>query len=76
MFEVLTAGFECSTSGSELCSYSGLTPIIRKSGSSASGRSKIIKMGNRKLRNLLFMCGFKACREIYERIVAKERAKN
>lgn len=81
MLVVLTDGFERFTSGSELCSYAGLTPIIRKSGSSVSGRSKISKMGNQKLRNLLFMCSFnackynKACREIYERIVAKGKSK-
>jgi hypothetical protein len=38
-------------------------------------------MGNQKLRNLLFMCSFnackynKACRDLYERIVAKGKSK-
>lgn len=81
MLIVLTDGFERFTSGSELCSYSGLTPIIRTSGSSVSGRSRISKIGNQKLRNLLFMCSFnackynKACRAIYERLVAKGKSK-
>lgn len=81
MLVVLTDGFERFTSGSELCSYAGLTPVIRKSGSSVKGRSRISKIGNQKLRNLLFMCSFnackynKACREIYERIVAKGKSK-
>lgn len=81
MLVVLTDGFERFTSGSELCSYAGLTPVTRKSGSSVNGRSRISKMGNQKLRNLLFMCSFsackhnKACREIYERIVAKGKSK-
>ena len=81
MLLVLTDGFDRFTSGSELCSYAGLTPIIRKSGSSVNGRSRISKIGNQKLRNLLFMCSFnackynKACREIYERIVAKGKSK-
>ena len=81
MLVVLTDGFERFSSGSELCSYSGLTPIIRQSGSSVNGRSRISKIGNQKLRNLLFMCSFnackynKACREIYERIVAKGKSK-
>jgi len=81
MLVVLTDGFDRFTSGSELCSYAGLTPIIRKSGSSVNGRSRISKIGNQKLRNLLFMCSFnackynKACREIYERIVAKGKSK-
>ncbi len=81
MLVVLTDGFERFTSGSELCSYAGLTPVIRKSGSSVNGRSRISKVGNQKLRNLLFMCSFnackynKACREIHERIVAKGKSK-
>jgi hypothetical protein len=32
-------------------------------------------MGNQKLRNLLFMCSFKVCRDLYERIVAKGKSK-
>lgn len=81
MLVVLTDGFERFTSGSELCSYAGLTPVIRQSGSSVKGRPRISKMGNQKLRNLLFMCSFnackynKACREIYERLVAKGKSK-
>ncbi|MGY0393546.1 IS110 family RNA-guided transposase [Bizionia sp. KMM 8389] len=81
MLVVLTDGFERFTSGSELCSYAGLTPLVRKSGSSVNGRSRISKIGNQKLRNLLFMCSFnackynKACRDIYERIVAKGKSK-
>lgn len=81
MLVVLTDGFERFNSGSELCSYAGLTPVIRKSGSSVKGRPRISKIGNQRLRNLLFMCSFnackynKACREIYERIVAKGKSK-
>lgn len=81
MLIVLTDGFERFTSGSELCSYSGLTPIIRQSGSSVKGRARISKIGNVKLRNLLFMCSFnackynKSCRELYQRIVAKGKSK-
>ena len=81
MLVVLTDGFDRFKSGSELCSYAGLTPIIRQSGSSVKGRPRISKIGNQKLRNLLFMCSFndckynKACREIYERIVAKGKSK-
>lgn len=78
---VLTDGFERFTSASELCSFAGITPIIRQSGSSIRGRARISKMGNPKLRNLLFMCSFtacknnKACKALYERIVAKGKSK-
>ena len=81
MLIVLTDGFERFTSAQELCSYSGLTPIIRQSGSSVRGRARISKMGNKKLRNLLFMCSFtacknnKACKALYDRIVAKGKSK-
>jgi len=81
MLVVLTGGFVRFTSVSELCSCAGLTPVIRQSGSSVKGRPRISKIGNQKLRNLLFMCSFnackynKACRDLYERIVAKGKSK-
>ena len=81
MLVVLTGGFDRFTSASELCSYAGLTPLTRQSGSSINGRPRISKIGNQKLRNLLFMCSFnackynKACRDLYERIVAKGKSK-
>ena len=61
--------------------YVGITPTIRESGSSVRGRARISKVGNRKLRNLLFLCAFnackhnKACREVYDRIVNKGKSK-
>lgn len=78
---VVTDGFNKFESAKQLCSYVGITPTIRQSGSSIKGRSRISKIGNRKLRNLLFLCAFsackhnKACRELYERIVAKGKSK-
>lgn len=81
MLIVLTDGFERFESAKQLCSYAGLTPIVRQSGSSVKGRPRISKVGNQKLRNLLFMCSFtacqhnKACREIYQRITNKGKSK-
>jgi len=78
---VVTDGFSKFEKASQLCSYVGITPTIRESGSSVRGRSRISKVGNRKLRNLLFLCAFnackynRACREIYERIVNKGKSK-
>ena len=78
---VATDGFSKFETASQLCSYVGITPTIRESGSSVRGRSRISKVGNKKLRNLLFLCAFsackynKACREIYERLVAKGKSK-
>ncbi|MDN3666916.1 IS110 family transposase [Algibacter miyuki] len=81
MLVVLTDGFDRFTSASELCSYAGLTPVIRQSGSSVKGRPRISKIRNQKLRNLLFMCSFNACKynhackAIYDRLVAKGKSK-
>lgn len=78
---VLTDGFKRFEKANQLCSYAGLTPIIRQSGSSVKGRPHISKMGNRNLRKLLFMCSLtsskhnKGCKEIYDRIIAKGKSK-
>src|SRR5690606_35691988 len=81
MLVVLTGGFERFTKTMELCSYAGLTSVLRQSGSSIRGRPHISKIGSQKLRNLLFMCSFnackynRACRDLYQRIVAKGKSK-
>ncbi len=81
MLVVMTDGFKRFESASSLCSYTGITPVIRQSGSSVRGKPRISKVGNQKLRNLLFLCSFtasqhnKACKELYERIVAKGKSK-
>ena len=78
---VVTDGFEKFEKSSQLCSYAGITPTIRESGSSVRGRSRISKVGNRKLRNLLFLCSMsaykrnKSCVEIFERITNKGKSK-
>ncbi|MFV9552169.1 IS110 family transposase [Algibacter sp. PT7-4] len=81
MLLVFTDGFKRFESSKELCSYAGITPIIRQSGSSIKGRPRISKMGNPKLRSLLFMCSFNACKynsackALFDRIVAKGKCK-
>lgn len=78
---VVTDGFKKFETASQLCSYAGITPTIRESGSSVRGRARISKVGNRKLRNLLFMCSMsaykknKGCRDIFERITNKGKSK-
>ena len=78
---VVTDGFSKFETASQLCSYVGITPTTRESGSSVRGRARISKVDNRKLRNLLFLCSFnackhnKACRELYERTVNKGKSK-
>ena len=81
MLPVATNYFRNFETASQLCSYAGLTPVIRQSGTSVKSRPRISKIGNPKLRNLLFMCAFnackcnKACSELYERIIAKGKSK-
>lgn len=78
---VTTNGFEKFEKASQLCSYAGITPIIRQSGSSVRGKSRISKVGNRKLRRLLFLSAFsacrynKACKAIFDRLVLKGKSK-
>ena len=78
---VFTDGFNRFSSSKELCSYAGITPVIRQSGSSVKGRPRMSKIGNPKLRNLLFMCSFNACKynrnckALYDRIIAKGKSK-
>jgi transposase len=80
---VITDGFTKFETAAQLCSYVGITPTIRQSGSSVRGRSRsrISKVGNKRLRNLLFLCSFSACKHnkaskgIYERIVNKGKSK-
>ena len=73
----MIGGFHRFNSAKESCSYLGLIPIICQSGNSVRRKSKISKIGNARLRNLLFMCSFntckynKACKAIYVRIIAK-----
>lgn len=78
---VITDGFTKFETASQLCSYVGITPTIRVSGSSVRGRSRISKKGNKKLRSLVFLCAFsackhnKACKELYDRLVDKGKSK-
>ena len=80
LIAVLTNGMQDFQTASQLCSYAGLTPVIRESGKSVRSRSRISKMGNARLRALLFMCSFnacksnKSCKALYERILGKGKS--
>ena len=81
MLSVFIDGFKRFKRAEEMWSYSGLTHIIRQSGSSTNGRSKISKIGHIKLTNLPCMCSFnackynKGCKALYDWIVAKGKRK-
>ena len=78
---LITDSFSKFETASQLCSYVGITPTIRQSGSSVRGRSRISKVGNKKLRSLMFLAAFsaykhnKSCKVLYERLVAKGKSK-
>ena len=46
---IVTDGFTKFETASQLCSYVGITPTIRESGSSVRGRARISKVGNKKV---------------------------
>ena len=78
---ILTGGFKKFDSARQLSAYVGLAPRIFHSGSSIKARSRICKMGMSRIRALLYLCAWsakrynKACRELYERLIAKGKAK-
>jgi len=78
---VISDGFKKFESAKQFTCYIGLSPVEKQSGTSVKGSSRISKQGNGKLRNLLFLCSFnacksnKACEALYQRIVAKGKSK-
>lgn len=78
---VLSGGFEKFENAKQLSSYVGLSPRIFESGTSVKGKAKICKMGMSRIRAMLYVCSWtakkcnKACRELYDRLVEKGKAK-
>jgi transposase len=71
---VATKGFREAVNGRALCSYIGIAPRPHQSGTSVKGRGRISKMGNRSVRNKLYMCAMTAirlnvaCKAFYTRL--------
>lgn len=78
---VFTQAFEHTETYQQLISYAGLSPKEYTSGKSIRGRVRISKIGGKQLRNTLYMCALnakknnKACRELFDRLVAKGKNK-
>lgn len=78
---VLSGGFTKFENAKQLSSYVGLSPRIFESGTSVKGRAKICKMGMSRVRAMLYVCAWtakkcnKACKELYDRLVANGKAK-
>lgn len=78
---VITGGFTRFQNYKQLCAYVGITPRIYQSGTSVKGKSKITKLGMSRVRAMLYLCAWsakrcnKACKDLYDRLVAKGKAK-
>ena len=78
---VLSGGFERFDDYRKLSSYIGICPRLFESGTSVKGKARICKMGMSRIRAMLYICAWsakrcnKACKELYERLVAKGKAK-
>lgn len=81
MLTVLSGGFTRFGHYRKLSSYIGICPRIFESGTSIKGKARICKMGMSRIRATLYVCSWsaskcnKACRELYERLLAKGKAK-
>ena len=78
---VLSGGFDKFSDYRKLSSYIGICPRIFESGTSVKGKARICKMGMSRIRAMLYICSWsakrcnKACKDLYERLVAKGKAK-
>lgn len=78
---VITRGFSRFDSAKELASFVGLAPRVFESGTSVKGKGHICKLGNSRIRQLLYMASMQAkkanaaCKSLYERLVAGGKPK-
>lgn len=81
MLITISNGFKNFKSSKQLASYIGICPRIYESGISVKGAGHICKMGMGRIRAMLYLCSWtahkcnKACRELYDRLIAKGKAK-
>lgn len=78
---VISGGFTRFENAKQFSSYVGLSPRIFESGTSVKGKVRICKMGMGRVRAMLYICSWsaikcnKACKELYQRIIEKGKAK-
>ena len=71
---VVTAGFSRFEDVKALCAYVGVSPTTFRSGTSVSGKGAIAKLGQGRMRQLLYLCSWTAkrcnpaCKALYERL--------
>ena len=73
---VVTDGFRRFEEIKALCAYVGVSPTTLRSGTSVAGKGAIAKLGQGRLRQLLYLCSWTArrcnpaCRQLYMRLSA------
>ncbi|MCS3904637.1 transposase [Methylohalomonas lacus] len=73
---IVTAGFSRFTDVKALGAYIGVTPTTYRSGTSVRGQGGIAKLGQGRMRQLLYLCSWTAkscnpaCRALYDRLKA------
>jgi len=81
MLILVSGGFDRFDDHRKLSSYIGICPRIFESGSSVKGKARICKMGMSNIRASLYIASWsakrynKACRDLYERLIAKGKAR-
>ncbi|GAB2563671.1 IS110 family transposase [Spirosoma areae] len=78
---VLTRGFTRFESAKQIASFVGLAPRVFESGTSVKGKGHICKLGQSRIRQLLYMASMQAkkanpaCAALYERLVKAGKPK-
>lgn len=73
---IVTGGFTRFEDVKALCAYIGVSPTTFRSGSSVSGKGGIAKLGQGRMRQLLYLCSWTAktcnpaCKALYDRLKA------
>jgi transposase len=73
---VVTHGFSRFDDIKALCAYIGVSPTTFRSGTSVHGKGTIAKLGQGRMRQLLYLCSWTAkrcnpaCRNLYDRLTA------
>ena len=74
---IITNGFRRFDDVKALCAYVGVSPTTFRSGTSVKGKGGIAKLGQGRMRQLLYLCSWTAkrcnpgCRRLYERLQAR-----
>lgn len=78
---IITNGFQRFDSCKPLSADVGLAPRLYESGTSVRGKVHIAKLGMSQMRKLLYLCALSAkkcnlaCQQLYDRLLAKGKAK-